>query len=85
MPVSTEKLSPRKLKLIRTKLIWKSSNLKTPDTLKTQMKACTLWGKDISGHMVEVKLNLFSLAVDKIAIDAVIPTPDYPDNSKNGD
>jgi hypothetical protein len=29
----------------------------SPDTLKTQMKACTLWEKDTAGHMDELKLE----------------------------
>jgi hypothetical protein len=29
----------------------------SPDTLKTQMKACTLWGKDTAGHLNELKLE----------------------------
>jgi hypothetical protein len=29
----------------------------SPDTLKTQMKAWTLWEKDTAGHMDELKLE----------------------------
>jgi hypothetical protein len=28
----------------------------SPDTLKTQMKACTLWEKDTAGHMDELRI-----------------------------
>ena len=59
-------------------------------TLKTQMKACTLWEKDTAGHMDEVKLEPlvqpakeFAVADNKITINTVVPTPDYPDDSKN--
>ncbi|XP_056022006.1 uncharacterized protein F54H12.2-like [Ostrea edulis] len=59
-------------------------------TLKTQMKACTLWEKDTAGHMDEVGLaaltqpdKQFAVAGDTLTINAVIPTPVYPDNSKN--
>ena len=67
----------------------------SPDTLKTQMKACTLWEKDTTGHMDELKLDpLVQAAKDftavdgigagkKITIDAVIPPPAYPNDSKN--
>jgi hypothetical protein len=69
--------------------------LYSPDTLKSQMKASTLWEKDRAGHMDELKLKaLEQTAKDfavtpvgggasKVTINAVIPTPTYPDDSKN--
>lgn len=66
-----------------------------PDTLHTQMKACTLWEKDTAGHMDEVKLEPLAQpgkdftvvdaggGANKITINAVIPPPAYPDDSKN--
>ena len=63
----------------------------TPHTLKTQMKACTLWEKDTAGHMDELKLEPLAQAPkqfdvagnNKVTIDEVLPTPAYPDDSKN--
>ena len=67
----------------------------SPDTLKTQMKACTLWEKDTAGHMDELKLDPLvqtakTFAVTDpgdgnniVTIDAVIPSPAYPNDSKN--
>ena len=63
-----------------------------PKTLETQMRACSLWEKDTAGHMDEVKLEAltqppveFATSADKskVTIGAVIPTPEYPDDSKN--
>ncbi|XP_055997822.1 uncharacterized protein F54H12.2-like [Ostrea edulis] len=61
-----------------------------PKTLETQMRACSLWEKDTAGHMDEVKLEAlaqtpveFAVVNNKVNIAAVIPTPDYPDDSKN--
>ncbi|XP_056002366.1 uncharacterized protein F54H12.2-like [Ostrea edulis] len=61
-----------------------------PKTLETQMRACSLWEKDPAGHMDEVKLEAlaqtpveFPVVNNKISIAAVIPTPEYPDDSKN--
>ena len=57
----------------------------SPDTFKTQMKACTLWEKDTAGHMDELKLEPLvqtakSFAVTEpssgnyvVRVDAVIP------------
>ncbi|XP_056003251.1 uncharacterized protein LOC130049508 [Ostrea edulis] len=54
------------------------------------MRACSLWEKDTAGHMDEVKLEAlaqtpveFAVVKNKVNIAAVIPTPDYPDDSKN--
>jgi hypothetical protein len=56
------------------------------------MKACTLWEKETTGHIDEVKLEpLVQTAKQfdvnnvskKVIIDAVFPTPAYPNDSKN--
>jgi hypothetical protein len=64
------------------------------DTLKTQMKGCTLWGKDTAGHMDELKLDPlkqtakdFAVAdagggASKVTINAVIPFLHYANDSK---
>ena len=61
-----------------------------PKTLETQMRACSLWEKDTAGHMDEVKLEAlaqspveFAVVNNKVNIADVIPTPEYPDDSKN--
>ena len=61
-----------------------------PKTLETQMRACSLWEKDTAGHMDEVKLEAlaqppveFAVVSNKVNIADVIPTPEYPDDSKN--
>jgi hypothetical protein len=67
----------------------------SPDTLQTQMKACTLWEKDTAEHMDELKLDPLEQTgkyfpvldagggAHKSTINAVIPTPAYPNDSKN--
>ena len=59
-------------------------------TLDTQMKACTLWFKDTAGSMDDVALadaavqaKEFDVDNDKVNINVALPTPKYPDGSKN--
>ena len=65
-----------------------------PNTLNTQMKACTLWQKDTPGYMDDVgladavftpvKFNVVEEnSVNKININQPLDDPEYPDASKN--
>jgi hypothetical protein len=67
----------------------------SPDTIKIQMKSCTLWEKDMARRMDELKLEPLAptpkdfRVVDagsgahKVTTNAVIPTTAYPDDSQN--
>ncbi|XP_048775208.2 uncharacterized protein F54H12.2-like [Ostrea edulis] len=59
-------------------------------TLKTQMRACTLWEKDTAGQMDDHEYSAlvqppkeFAVADNKVTINAMLPTPIYPEDSKN--
>ncbi|XP_055997771.1 uncharacterized protein F54H12.2-like [Ostrea edulis] len=61
-----------------------------PKTLKTQMRACTLWEKDTAGQMEDREYSglvqppkEFNVVGDKVTINAMLPTPIYPDDSQN--
>ena len=63
-----------------------------PNTLNTQMKACTLWQKDTPGYMDDVgladavftpvKFNVVEEnSVKKVNINRAFDDPEYPDDS----
>lgn len=59
-------------------------------TLRTQMKACSLWVKDTAGHMNDLKYaaatqakNTFDVADDEVNIDATQLALTYPNESQN--
>ncbi|XP_056003878.1 uncharacterized protein F54H12.2-like [Ostrea edulis] len=61
-----------------------------PKTLKTQMRACTLWEKDTASQMEDREYSGlvqppkdFTVVGDKVTINAMLPTPIYPDDSQN--
>ncbi|XP_055999297.1 uncharacterized protein F54H12.2-like [Ostrea edulis] len=61
-----------------------------PKTLKTQMRACTLWEKDTAGQMEDREYSglvqppkEFPVANEKVTINAMLPTPIYPADSQN--
>lgn len=61
-----------------------------PRTLRTQMKACSLWVKDTAGHMNDLKYaaatqakTAFAVADDNVNIDATQLALTYPNESQN--
>lgn len=61
-----------------------------PRTLRTQMKACSLWVKDTAGHMNDLKYDAatqakiaFAVADDNVNIDATQLALTYPNESQN--
>lgn len=59
-------------------------------TLRTQMKACSLWVKDTAGHMNDLTYaaatqakNTFDVADDEVNIDATQLALTYPNESQN--